>query len=172
MLFFAAASWRSMAAIGVFLLGVWLGYQWHSGAAAKAQIEAQQASEKNRQVMQDMADQRAIGHAEQIRNLSKQLGDARAQISQLSRRDCLDPSTVGMLNAITPTMPAAASQSSYQAAASNSNPSHGLRFSTNQDLAEQIAVCRAAYADVSGQVNAILDIEDARHLTVSKEPSN
>ena len=94
------------------------------------------------------------------------------QISKLTSRDCLDAGTVGMLNAIIPTMPAAASEPADQAAASTSNPSHGFRFSTNQDLAEQIAVCRAAYADVSGQVNAILDIEDARHLTVSKEPSN
>ena len=65
--FFGAIPWRSMAVLGVFLLGVCLGYQWHTGIAAKAQIEAQAAAEKNRRVIQDMADQRAIGHAERIR---------------------------------------------------------------------------------------------------------
>lgn len=161
--FFAAIPWRSMAVLGVFLLGVWLGYQWHTGIAARAQIEAQQADEKSRQAMQAMADQRAIGHAEQIRNLSKQLGAAHARISQLTRRDCLDPGTVGMLNAIGTPLPSAASQSADQAATTASNPGHGLRFSTNRDLAEQIAVCRAAHAELADQLNAILDIEEARH---------
>jgi hypothetical protein len=161
--FFAAMPWRSMAVLSIFLLGVWLGYQWHVGIAAKAQIDAQQAAEKSRQAIQVLADQRAMGHAEQIRTLNKQLGAAHAQIAQLSRRDCLDPGIVGMLNAIGTTVPAAASESADQAAAPASNPGHGLRFSTNRDLAEQIAVCRAAHAALADQLNAILDIEEARH---------
>lgn len=161
--FFAAIPWRSMAVLGVFLLGMWLGYQWHAGIAARTQIQARQTAEKNRQVMQDMADQRAMGHAEQISKLSKQLGAAHARISQLTRRDCLDPGTVGMLNAIGTALPAAASQSEDQATTIASNPGHGLRFSTNADLAQQIAVCRTAHAELTDQLNAILDIEEARH---------
>lgn len=163
MLFFGAIPWRSMAVLGVFLLGVCLGYQWHTGIAAKAQIEAQAAAEKSRRVIQDMADQRAIGHAERIRTLNKQLGAAHARISQLTRRDCLDPGTVGMLNAIGTTLPATASQSSDSAPAAASNSGHGLRFSTNQDLAEQIAICRTAHSELADQLNAILDIEEAKH---------
>ncbi len=169
---FTPTSLRAMATLGVLLAGIWLGYQWHAGATARAQIEAQAAFEKDRQETQDLADQRAIHHAEQLHYLSEQLGAAHVQISKLTSRDCLDAGTVGMLNAIGTTMPATASEPADQAATTTGNPIHGFRFSTNQDLAEQIAVCRAAYVDVSGQVNAILDIEDARHLAVSKEPSN
>lgn len=161
--FFAAMPWRSIVALGVFLFGVWLGYQWHAGMAAKAQFAAHQAAEKNKQAIQDMADQRAIGHAERVRALNTQLGAAHARISQLTRRDCLDPGTVGMLNSIGPALPAAASQSENSPPAPAADSGLGLRFSTSRDLAEQIAICRAAHTELADQLNAILDIEDARH---------
>ncbi len=166
--FFGLIPWRSLAVLGVFLLGVWLGYRWHVGVAAKAQIEALAVAEQSRQAIQSMADQRAIGHAQQVRTLNQQLGAAHARISQLSQRDCLDPGTVGLLNAIGTTVPTPPSQSQDSAPAAPSYSGHGLNFSTARDLASQIAVCRTAHAELADQLNAILDIEDAKH----SKPSN
>lgn len=161
--FFGLIPWRSMAVLGVFLLGVWLGYTWHVGIAAKAEIDAMAASEKSRQVIQDMADRRAIGHAQQVRSLNQQLGAAHARIAQLGQRDCLDPGTVGLLNAIGTTMPATPGQPESAPSALTSYSGHGLSFSTARDLASQIAVCRMSHAELADQLNAILDIEEARH---------
>lgn len=161
--FFGLIPWRSMAVLGVFLLGVWLGYTWHVGIAAKAEIDAMAASEKSRQVIQDMADRRAIGHAQQVRSLNQQLGAAHARIAQLGQRDCLDPGTVGLLNAIGTTMPATPGQLESAPSALTSYSGHGLSFSTARDLASQIAVCRTAHAELADQLNAILDIEEAKH---------
>lgn len=163
MSFFGLIPWRSMAVLGVFLLGVWLGYRWHVGIAAKAEIDALAASEKSRQAIQDLADQRAIIHAQQVRSFNQQLGAAHARIAQLSQRDCLDPGTVGLLNAIGTPMPATPGQSEGAATAVASYSGHGINFSTARDLASQIAVCRAAHAELADQLNAILDIEEARH---------
>ena len=161
--FFGLIPWRSMAVLGVFLLGVWLGYTWHVGIAAKAEIDAMAASEKSRQVIQDMADRRAIGHAQQVRSLNQQLGAAHARIAQLGQRDCLDPGTVGLLNAIGTTMPATPGQPESAPSVLTSYSGHGLSFSTARDLASQIAVCRMSHAELADQLNAILDIEEARH---------
>lgn len=161
--FFGLIPWRSMAVLGVFLLGVWLGYRWHVGIAAKAEIDAMAAAEQSRQAIQDMADRRAIGHAQQVRSLNQQLGAAHARIAQLGQRDCLDPGTVGLLNAIGTTMPATPGQPEGAPSALTSYSGHGLSFSTARDLASQIAVCRTAHAELADQLNAILDIEEARH---------
>jgi hypothetical protein len=161
--FFGLIPWRSMAVLGVFLLGVWLGYRWHVGIAAKTEIDAMAAAEKSRQAIQAMADQRAIGHAQQVRSLNQQLGAAHARIAQLGQRDCLDPGTVGLLNAIGTTVPATSGQSQGEASAASANSGHGLNFSTARDLASQIAVCRMAHAELADQLNAILDIEEAKH---------
>lgn len=161
--FFGLIPWRSMAVLGVFLLGVWLGYRWHVGIAAKAEIDAIAALEKSRQATQDMADQRAIAHAQQVRSLNQQLGAAHARIAQLGQRDCLDPGTVGLLNAIGTTMPATPGQPESAPSALTSYSGHGLSFSTARDLASQIAVCRMSHAELADQLNAILDIEEARH---------
>lgn len=161
--FFGLIPWRSMAVLGVFLLGVWLGYRWHVGIAAKAEIDAMAAYEKSRQAIQDMADQRAIGHAQQVRSLNQQLGAAHARIAQLGQRDCLDPGTVSLLNAIGTPVPTAPGQSEGAPSTIASHSGHGLNFSTARDLASQIATCRTAHADLADQLNAILDIEEARH---------
>lgn len=161
--FFGLIPWRSMAVLGVFLLGVWLGYRWHIGIAAKAEIDAMAVAEQRRQAIQAMADQRAIGHAQQVRSLNQQLGVAHARIAQLGQRDCLDPGTVSLLNVIGTTMPTPPSQSQDSASAAASYSGHGLNFSTARDLASQIAVCRTAHSELADQLNAILDIEEARH---------
>ena len=111
-----------------------------------------------------------FGYAKEMAGLvdfSKLGGIVPKTVTQQPRAGNAPPRTVetsaGMLNAIGTPLPAATSQSSDQAAATASNPGHGLRFSTNRDLAEQIAVCRAAHAELADQLNAILDIEEARH---------
>ena len=100
--------------------------------------------------------------------LNTQLGDARAQIALLSDRQCLDAGTVRMLNGIGASglgvrAPAVQSAGAAAAAAATWPDAAAEGHATERDTAGHIALCRARYAQVSGQLNQILDIEDARH---------
>jgi hypothetical protein len=149
-------------AVGIFAAGAAGGIRWHIGVDAIAYKAAQAARESDAIQQRKFSDKAAGTHAAALATLNDKLGAARAQIASLSGRDCVGPRTIGVLNAIgsesvrtTPGEP-----QSPSAAASSGG---GLRFSTDRDLAESIAICRARYAEVSGQLTQILDIEDRRN---------
>lgn len=164
--------WRLVAALvlagGLFGAGVWTGAAWRQGRAAVAQVKAQRDAAQARRSLVRFADGRATQHAATVRSINHQLEAAYARIAQLRGRDCLDPGTVGMLNAIGGAdVRTAAGESDAAAGAAaggggDGESGAGLRFSTDRDLAQAIAVCRGRYAEVSGQLNGILDIEERR----------
>lgn len=140
---------------------------------ALARIEAQRlkdkAADQARRAERKTADTAAGDHAAALEKLNTQLGGAHAQIALLSRRQCLDAGTVRMLNGIGAPAPGAddvraAAGDSASAAPTPSSAAHDAAgYASERDVAEDIASCRAGYAELASQVNKILDIEDARH---------
>jgi hypothetical protein len=157
-------SWALQLAIAViiFAAGGAGGIKWHAGQDARAALAASdvRAADAKRQIR---AIEKAAGaHVSALANINNKLGDAREKIALLSGRECLDAGTVGMLNAIgRESVPAAASEPAGTPATAATGS--GIRFATERDAAGAIAVCRARYAEVSSQVDQILDIEEARH---------
>lgn len=141
--------------------GTWQVQEWRWTANTAAQREAEhQARESDARQQRRFNDQAAGAHARTVATLNTKLGDARAQIALLSDRQCLDAGTVRMLNGIGASglgvrAPAGESASAAAAAAG--------RGASARDTASHIALCRARYAELSGQLHQILDIEDARH---------
>lgn len=164
--------WRLVAALvlagALFGAGMWTGDAWRQGRAAVAAQAAQRDAAQARRSLARFADARATQHAVTVRSINKQLGVAYARIAKLSGRDCLDPGTVGVLNDIggADVRAAAGEPDGAPGAAAggggDGESGAGLRFSTDRDLARAIAVCRGRYAEVSGQLNGILDIEERR----------
>jgi hypothetical protein len=149
-------------AVGIFAAGAAGGIRWHIGVDAIAYKAAQAARESDAIQQRKFSDKAAGTHAAALATLNDKLGAARAQIASLSGRDCTGPGVVGVLNAIgSEPVRAATGESESQAAAASSGG--GLRFSTDRDLTSAIAICRARYAEVSGQLNQVLDIEDRRN---------
>ena len=149
-------------ALAIFAVGGATGIKWQIGVYAQAQLadDEVRASDARRQIRTN--DQAATRHAGALASLNTKLGDAREKIATLSGRECLDADTVGLLNDIgDQPVPAASGDPADQAPAIAVGG--GLRFATDRDTAGAIAVCRARYAEVSSQVNKILDIEEARH---------
>ena len=149
-------------ALAIFAAGAAGGIKWELGVQARAELAVAEvrATDARRQIR--VGDQAAANHASELAIINNKLGDARAQIATLSGRECLSAGTVGMLNAIgDQPVPAAAGQPAGETAATAAGT--GIRFSTDRDTASAIAVCRARYAEVSDQLNQVLDIEDARY---------
>ena len=157
-------SWAVQAVIAalIFAAGGAGGIKWQLGVQARAELAAAdvRASDAARQIK--VIDHAATAHVTALATINNKLGDAREKIALLSGRECFDAGTVGVLNAIgDQSVPALASES--ESAAPATAPGSGLRFTTDRDAAGAIAVCRARYAEVSSQVNQILDIEESRH---------
>ena len=167
----------ALAAAALASAGTWQvqEWRWHAHNAADAQ-ERQQAEDQARELRESdarqqrqLADRKGGEHAAALAGLNTQLGDARAHIAKLSDRRCLDAGTVRLLNAIgkptTPTLglraPASDPASAPPAAARPADDA-AADYASERDTAEHIALCRARYAEVSGQLDKILDIEDAR----------
>lgn len=152
-----------LAAVAVLAAGsFWAGYQWHAGRVAQADLEAKDHVQDLQRQARRRMDASAGQHAQTLATLNTQLGDARVQIARLAGRDCLDPNTVGVLNDIGRggvRAPAGDAEGAPPAASAGG----GLRFTTDRDAASAIAICRAKYAEVSSQLDKILDIEDRRH---------
>lgn len=137
---------------------------------ALSRLEAQRLADKaadfKRQAERATADKAAGEHAKTLETLNNQLGGAHAQIALLSRRQCLDAHTVRMLNDIGAAVPnaddmrAVAGDSASEAKTSSAVGEDS--YASEQNVAEAIAVCRSMYADVSSQLDKILDIEAAR----------
>lgn len=149
-------------ALVILAAGGAAGIKWHAVQDAIADLEAAgvRASEAKRQIR--AIDKAATTHAATLAGLNTKLGDAREKIALLSGRECLDAGTVGLLNDIAADpvrAPAGQPESAAPAPAAGS----GLRFASDRDTAAAIAICRARYAELSSQVNQILDIEETRH---------
>ena len=156
-------SWLAQLAIAaaVFLAGMAGGVKYQLGVQARLDIAAieARAADSLRQVR--AIDKASTAHVTELSALNKKLGDARAHIATLSNRPCLAFQSVSVLNSVgAQPLRAATGESESQATAAP--VAGGVRFATERDVASQIAVCRAGYSELSSQVNAILDIEDAR----------
>ena len=154
-------------ALAIFAAGGATGIKWQIGVHAQAELAADEirASDSKRQIRTN--DQAATRHAGALASLNTKLGGAREKIATLSGRECLDADTVGLLNDIGD-QPVPAAAGDPAGASSAVATGTGLRFATDRDTAGFIALCRARYAEVSGQLGRILDIEDARHPTENK----
>ena len=151
-------------AAAIFAAGGAAGIRWHQGADAIAARKAEDARKTDALKQIRTADQAATGHAKALAKLNNQLGNAREQIAKLSGRECFGADTTRVLNAIGD-QPVPADPGQPAGAPGATAPGSGLRFTTDRDAAGYIALCRARYAEVSSQVNQILDIEEARQPT-------
>lgn len=149
-------------ALALFAGGFAGGYEVHKGIVAQRELAAQQARETDMRQQRRFNDSRAGEHAAVLANLNDQLGDARERIATLKSRACLDPGTVRVLNA-TGVQQRGAAAGEPAGAPASAAAGTDLRWSTNIDVGGYIALCRTRYAEVSGQLNQILDIEDRRH---------
>lgn len=148
-------------AAALFFAGLGIGIKWQRGVQAVADAAAAdaRAADGKRQIR--AMDTASTTQVAALAKLNNQLGNAREKIALLSGRECLDAATVGVLNAIGgQPVPAAASEPAGETAAAAAG--NGIRFATERDTAGYIALCRARYAEVAGQLDLILDIEDAR----------
>lgn len=165
------------AVAGVLAFGAaWQVQSWRWAAAdgerAAQDLIAQQARETDARQQRRFADQAAARHAAALATVQTQLGDARAQIARLSDRPCLSAGTARMLNNIGASglgvrTPAANPASAPPATAA---PAPDDAYASERDTAEHIAICRASYAEVSDQLNQILDIEDERERRRAATP--
>lgn len=145
----------------VFVAGIATGIKWQLGVQARADLAAADARMADAKLQFRVADKAAGQHAKTLDKINNQLGDAREKIALLSGRECLDADTVGMLNTIgSEPVPTAASEPSGEADSASSGAIY--RFATERDTAGYIALCRAKYAELSDQLNQVLDVEDAR----------
>lgn len=165
------------AIAGVLAFGAgWQVQAWRWAAAdgerAAQDLIAQQASETDARQQRHFADQAAARHAAALATVQAQLGDARAHIARLSDRPCLSAGTARMLNNIGASglgvrTPAANPAGAPPAPAA---PAADDAYASERDTAEHIALCRASYAEVSDQINQILDIEDERERRRAATP--
>jgi hypothetical protein len=148
-------------AAGIFAAGGWTGIEWHAGRDAIAAQKAEDARKTDALAQIRAADKAATSHAKDLATINRRLGDARAQIAKLSGRECFGADTTRVLNTIgTDNVPTTSSEPSDSPGTPAAGS--GLRFTTDRDAAGHIALCRARYAEVSSQLNQILDIEEAR----------
>lgn len=161
----------SAAVAGVLAFGAgWQVQAWRwqaaDGERAAQELAAQEARESDARQQRHFADLAAGRHAQQLATINTQLGVANAHIARLSGRKCLSAGTVGMLNHIGASglgVRTPAANPAYQAAAPAAPaPDDAAGYATERDTAEHITICRARYAEVSDQLNQILDIEEKR----------
>lgn len=158
----SAAPFAYLAAIGALLaLGFAGGIKYHADADAREARQAQELRESDARQQRAFGDLAAGRHAAAVSTLQTQLGNAREKIAALSGRECLDPGTVRLLDAIgTGPVRAPAGEPARAAEAPAADPG---RPASDRDAARAIAACRGAYAELSSQLNQILDIEERRH---------
>jgi len=153
---------RWVLMLAIFAAGGATGIKWQLGVQARATLAAADIAKTDAKQQQHLGDRAAATHAAALVAINQKLGDQRAYIAKLSGRECFGAGTVGVLNGTSgESVPAAANDPARAAAAAA--PGAGLRFATERDVAEAIAICRAGYAGLSSQINQILDIEDGRH---------
>ena len=146
----------------LFAAGGATGIKWQLGVQARAQLAAADARATDAKQQIKAIDKASAAHVATLANINNQLGNAREQIAKLSGRECFSAGTVRLLNAIG-SEPGAAAASQPASAPAAAAPAGDERFATEADTARAIAICRASYSAVAGQLNQILDIEDKRH---------
>lgn len=146
----------------IFLAGLGTGWKAHMGVVAQAELEAADARATDAKKQIRTIDKASAAQVAALTRINTQLGDAREKIAKLSGRKCLDAGTVSMLNAIN-SEPGATIASKPASAPAAAAASGDERYATEADTARAIAICRAGYAAVAGQLNQILDIEDKRN---------
>lgn len=149
-------------ALAIFVAGGMGGIKWQLGVQARAQLAAADARATDAKAQIKNIDKASATQVATVATLNKQLGAAREKIGALSNRECLAAGTVGMLNALG-AEPGAAAAGQPAGAPPAAAPGGDERYATQADTARAIAICRATYAAVSGQLNQILDIEAQRH---------
>lgn len=153
-------------ALALFAGGLATGIKWQIGVVAQrdlAAAELRQADQREQRITNDIA---AGQHATRLASLNTQLGDAHARIAHLSDRQCLGADAVRLLNDIggEPVRAAASDPAGAPAAtAGDRHDGHQSAGASERDVATALATCRTRYAEVSSQLNGILDIEDRRH---------
>lgn len=155
-------------ALAIFAAGAAGGIKWQLGVDAREELQARELRDSDARQQRSASDKAAGRHAAVLATLNDQLGDARAQLATLTTgRACLGADAVGVLNQTGVVDGGAAAgepASAPEAAASGASHGTGLRrVTTDTDVAGYIALCRTRYADVSHQLNEILDIEERRH---------
>ncbi len=159
---------QAVIAALIFAAGGAGGIKWQQGVQARADLAAADLRARDAVRQIKVIDQAATAHVTALANINNKLGDAREKIASLSGRECFAADVGRVLNDIgDQSVPAPAGELAGSAAALASGG--GLRYSTDRDAAGAIAICRARYAEVSSQVNQILDIEAARHPAPAKE---
>jgi len=146
----------------IFAAGGAVGIKWQLGVQARADVATAEARASDAKQQRSFEDKAATTHAAALAAINQKLGDARAYITKLSSRECLSAGTVSMLNG-TGDKPVPAAAGEPESSTTTVAAGGGLRFATERDVAGAIATCRARYAEVSSQVNQILDIEDGKH---------
>lgn len=160
--------WLYAVAAGVIFASGASGAWWvQSRIADSKELAELQARESDAIQQRKFGDVAATGHAKELATINKQLGNAREKVASLSGRECLDAGTVGMLNAIGGE-PVSTPPGQPASAAATIAVGGGLRFATERDVGRAIATCRAGYAELSSQLNQILDIEDQRQAPKEK----
>lgn len=161
--------WAKLAIVLVaFLFGMAAGVKVHAGLVAQAELQQQQQAARERIRQQEFAAPKALEHAQAVEDLSTQLIAANDEITRLAARPCLNPRTVGVLNA-TGVVPRRAPASQPATSPASAAPAGGdaagtgLRWASNIDVGQYIAYCRTQYGKVKDQLDDILDIEDQRH---------
>jgi hypothetical protein len=149
-------------AAAIFAAGAAGGIRWHVGQDAIAFKAAQAARESDAIQQRRFSDKAAGTHAAALATLNDKLGAAREKIAALSGRECLSSDVASMLSAIG-SAPVRTTPGESESQATTSASGTGIRFTTDRDAASAIAICRARYAEVSGQLNQVLDIEERRN---------
>ena len=128
--------------------------------------EARATDARQQRLFNDTA---AGRHAATVADLNTQLGEALGHVATLSGRQCLAAGTVRLLNSIGKPagdvgLRAAAGEpaGAPEAAAGPGADAADSGYASERDTAHWIAVCRARYGEVAGQLNQILDIEERR----------
>jgi len=147
----------------ILVLGAVGGVRWHAGQDAIRENAARELREADARQQRRFDDQAAGRHAAELATLNSKLGDARAQIASLPGRACLDAGTVRLLNDTGVPVGGRAPAGQPAGAAAATAAAGDDRLATDRDVSSAIATCRTRYAEVSGQLNQILDIEDRRH---------
>jgi hypothetical protein len=156
-------SWAAQAVIAalIFAAGGAGGIKWQLGVQARAELAAADLRARDAARQIKVIDQAATAHVTALAKINQKLGDAREKIALLSGRECFDAGTAGVLNAIGD-QPVRTPPGESAGEAPATAPGGDIRYSTDRDAAGAIAICRARYAEVSSQINQILDIEEAR----------
>jgi uncharacterized protein with PhoU and TrkA domain len=145
----------------IFAAGGATGVKWQLGVQARADVVTAEARASDVKQQRSFDDKASTIHVTNLAAINQKLGDARAYIAKLSNRECLSNGTVGVLNGAGD-QPVPTTTGESESSTPTVTPSGSLRFATERDVAGAIAICRARYAEVSSQINQILDIEESR----------